>query len=762
MPSALTFPGVYIEQLPSGVRAITGVSTSVTAFVGPAKSGPLNKATRIQSFADFERRFGGLDNKSEMSYAVRQFFMNGGADGYVVRIAKNPLTATCTLEDSAGNDVLLLTAIDQGSAPNAITIAVDHKTSSPGSTFNLVLTRPAGDNPSGGVIEVHQNLSMNKDDSRFAATIITSDSKLVRAERVEPVPGGVANARGVSVSGQLGGVADVSTLIDAKHNTINVSLDGAPPKVVVFDTPANSNAALSNELQQKLEAAFTAAAIEVKVDTEGGTGRRVVITSRLKGEKSSVRVTPGNVNDAARSLMLGTLSGGLETEAAAVMRPVSTPNHARLTGDVIGTATDLNGIPSTRSTLKITLDGTQSTITLVGPNVAGTLVERLGDIATRLQARVREARSANPAYAEFTASVGADGKHLVLESGTRGVSSRISVGTADSDTLADILKLTAASGADTSAAIGADTTLSGGHEEDLDMAQAANAFIGSRANREGIYALEGEDFNLLVLAGVDDAGIISASASYCAERRAFLIVDAPAKAVTPEEMETAITGTDLPKTIDAAVYYPWIKISDPLTNRLRTVPPSGTIAGVFARTDSTRGVWKAPAGTDAVLVGVQGVAYQMTDGENGTLNPHGANCIRNFPVYGPVCWGARTLMGDDQMASEWKYVPVRRLALYLQESLYRGTKWVVFEPNDEPLWSQIRLNIGAFMHTLFRQGAFQGATPREAYFVRCDRETTTQTDINLGIVNIVVGFAPLKPAEFVVIKFQQIAGQIQT
>ncbi len=152
----------------------------------------------------------------------------------------------------------------------------------------------------------------------------------------------------------------------------------------------------------------------------------------------------------------------------------------------------------------------------------------------------------------------------------------------------------------------------------------------------------------------------------------------------------------------------------------------------------------------------------MTDPENGLLNPLGINCLRTFPTFGAVVWGARTMRGADAAADEYKYVPVRRLALFIEESLYRGTKWVVFEPNDEPLWAQIRLNVGAFMHNLFRQGAFQGTTPREAYFVKCDKETTTQNDINLGIVNIAVGFAPLKPAEFVIIKIQQMAGQIQT
>ena len=186
------------------------------------------------------------------------------------------------------------------------------------------------------------------------------------------------------------------------------------------------------------------------------------------------------------------------------------------------------------------------------------------------------------------------------------------------------------------------------------------------------------------------------------------------------------------------------------------------MAGLYSRTDAERGVWKAPAGTDATLRGVSYLEYRLSDQENGVLNPLGINAIRTFGVYGTVAWGARTLVGADQQTSEWKYVPVRRLALYLEESLFEGTKWVVFEPNDEPLWAQIRLNVGAFMHNLFRQGAFQGRTPRDAYFVKCDKETTTQNDINRGIVNIVVGFAPLKPAEFVVIKLTQIAGQIET
>jgi phage tail sheath protein FI len=212
---------------------------------------------------------------------------------------------------------------------------------------------------------------------------------------------------------------------------------------------------------------------------------------------------------------------------------------------------------------------------------------------------------------------------------------------------------------------------------------------------------------------------------------------------------------------NAALYFPTLNEADPLRNgNAGFVAPSGAIAGVYARTDATRGVWKAPAGVDATLNGTQGLSVNLTDAENGVLNPVAINCLRSFTSAGQVVWGARTLAGADQLEDDYKYVPVRRLALYIEESLYRGTQWVVFEPNDEPLWGQIRTSVGSFLQQLFVQGAFQGSSRQNAYFVKCDSETTSQNDINLGIVNIIVGFAPLKPAEFVVIQIQQLAGQV--
>jgi phage tail sheath protein FI len=204
---------------------------------------------------------------------------------------------------------------------------------------------------------------------------------------------------------------------------------------------------------------------------------------------------------------------------------------------------------------------------------------------------------------------------------------------------------------------------------------------------------------------------------------------------------------------NAALYYPWLVVSDPFSNGRITIPPSGHICGIYARSDMIHGVHKAPA--NEIIQGVVGLERRITKGQQEILNPLGINCLREFRSRGIQVWGARTISSDQL----WKYVNVRRLFLYLEESLEKGTQWVVFEPNDEPLWSQIRLNVRTFMQNLFRQGVFRGTTPKEAYFVKCDRETTTDADIDRGIVNILVGFAPLKPAEFVILRIQHLAGQ---
>ncbi len=523
MPVAPTYPGIYIEEISSGVRTITGVATSITAFVGSAPRGPVNEPTTINSFADYERRFGGLSLDSTMSYAVRAFYQNGGSQAVIVRLARSPgsepdasQAATITLPALASPPgELVLVAASVGAWGKSLSAVVDHDTKDKDEAnpalFNLTISEE------GGGIEKFLNVSVDPANARYLPRVLAQGSMLVRVRKGSADQFEIASVRPAE-TGSTGVVADGGR-------------DGGP-------------------------------------------------------------LTP----------------------------------------------------------------------------------------------------------AEFT---------------------------------------------------GGDT----------------------QGTKSGLYALEKADlFNLLCippLAPDEDvtAPLLTDAVLYCQKRRAMLLVDPPSSWTSKQSaIEDLPNYPDLtgPARNHAAIFFPRIKQANPLRDhQIEEFVPCGAVAGVFARTDAQRGVWKAPAGQDAGLVGVPQLSVPLTDAENGDLNVLGINCLRAFPVIGRVVWGARTLEGADRLASEWKYIPVRRTALFIEESLYRGTQWVVFEPNDEPLWSQIRLNVGAFMQNMFRQGAFQGKTPREAYFVKCDKETTTQNDINLGIVNVLVGFAPLKPAEFVILKIQQIAGQIE-
>jgi hypothetical protein len=534
MPTAVTYPGVYIEEVPSGVRTIVGVPTSITAFVGFARRGPVDDPSRIQSWGDYDRRFGGLSQTSTLSYAVQQFFANGGADAIVVRVVHREgagAASTATLTLGAGNKRLVLAAASPGEWANGLRVRIeggdDVREAEPGENADQLFNLRVHD-PASGTREDFLNLNVASSDEVIA---VAEQSQLIRV-----------TALGIGTS------TAVTRRPPDPHGP-------ADPGVDPLDPP------------------------------EGVTGT----------------------------------------------------------------------------------------------------------------------------FTAFTAN-GDDG---------------------------------------------------------ADGTQAADDLIGSDADKEGIYALRDADiFNMLCIPPVtrdgtlDVTAIIGPAAKLCAEERAFLIVDPPDDWDDVAEARDNVDDYAIANRRNAAIYFPRINGPDPLApGTTGTFPPCGAVAGLIARTDGERGVWKAPAGQDATLAGVSALSVALTDGENGQLNPLGINCLRTFEGVGHVVWGARTLDGADRNASEWKYVPIRRLALYIEESLYRGTRWAVFEPNDEPLWSQLRLNIGSFMHDLFRQGAFQGASPREAYFVKCDKETTTQSDRDKGIVNVLVGFAPLKPAEFVVLKISQIAGE---
>ncbi|MBU6398889.1 MAG: phage tail sheath subtilisin-like domain-containing protein [Verrucomicrobia bacterium] len=519
MPVTVSYPGVYIEEIPSAVHTITGVATSIAAFIGWAPKGPTDQAALVQSWTEFQNQFGGLDSRSYLGYAVNQFFANGGQQAYIVRIvwdgtltaASGTPTAAATAAGTVGG-TLSLFARNPGLWGGNLQVVATLQTGNP-SRFSLQVQ----DKTTGQVLENFSNLSTTSTDPQYVVTVIDNDSAYI-----------------------------------------------------TFINPASGT--------------FTAP-----------SGTPTAATVALSGGADGSTLTPGDQN--------------------------------------------------------------------------------------------------------FEVALGSD---------------------------------------------------------------------PTASNDYGLHLLDRVDlFNLLCVPGETDAPTLQHLQTYCRSKRAFSIVDCPRTATIAGLTGTgpvgtgsgSLTGDD---AINSAYYFPWVQAPDPLFgNRPTLFPPCGFVAGIYARTDSERGVWKAPAGIDASLSGLNGLQYTLTDPENGNLNVQAVNCLRQFKVYGDVVWGARTLRGNDQVGSEWKYVPIRRLALFLESSLYAGTQWVVFEPNDEPLWSQIRLNVGAFMQSLFLQGAFQGTTPQQAYFVKCDAEVNPQSSIDRGIVNILVGFAPLFPAEFVVIQIQQMAGQAQ-
>lgn len=311
----------------------------------------------------------------------------------------------------------------------------------------------------------------------------------------------------------------------------------------------------------------------------------------------------------------------------------------------------------------------------------------------------------------------------------------------------------------------------------------ANAQMDGGAGGDTSFVTTGLGALLAQLDGIADAALLvaapdfwaggdnaTAAAEYYAALRSyvdnrpkqdlFYIADLPQQASADTTTAVSDTVTAVRSgsfgTTSTMVGFNWphVVVPDPVgvgrSPRL-VVPPSGFAAGLYARTDARRGVWKAPAGVDATLGGVLGLQHEVLDKHQDDLNPVGINALRAIPGAGTVIWGART----SRPSSEWRYIPVRRTAMFLRKSIYNGIQWAVFEPNDEPLWQALRVTISAFMETQFRNGAFAGATSREAYFVKCDSQTTTEIDRINGVVNVLVGFAPLRPAEFVVVRLQQ-------
>lgn len=646
----VSYPGVYIQEIPSGVRTITSVATSIGAFVDFFPKGPMNEAVQIFGMSDFTRIYGGLDDRSEASYAISQFFLNGGSEAYVVRVTNSATPAVAAAvsaqEEGATANVLNITAANEGEWGNNLRVDIDHDTADPTALFNMTVTLYDGNGARARplVAEKFLNLSVDSANTRFVETVVNDESTLIRVEYDAGAPAGELPAANGTISGDISGLAaaDYNAL---SGQSIDVTFGTMAAVTVTLETWAAGAVTDAWQFRPILERALRQAHTSVAF-----TGARVSVLEY--GTDVRLQVLAGR--------------GGEEYDPAALM-------------------------------------------TFAGASATTLVLTGAGSFANAQQ------------YA-LGLGVGNDSAALI-----------------------------------------------GGAEGEDGDPPGATDIIGTQAvdPHTGMYALDYVDlFNILCLPNAADLGdtemrtVVTTALEYCEARRAFMIVDVPENVNQTQEMKEWLDDHGEFRHQNAAIYFPRPRIPDPENEyRLRAVGPSGTMAGLYARTDASRGVWKTPAGIESLLSGVTDLAVKLTDAQNGTLNPLGINCLRSFPVYGNIAWGGRTLVGADALASDWKYLAVRRLTLMMEESLFRGTKWVVFEGNDEKLWAKIRQNIGAYMMSLFRQGAFAGTDPKQAFYVKCDKETTTQNDINQGIVNIEVGFAPLKPAEFVVIKIQQIAGE---
>lgn len=648
MPVNPTYPGVYLQELPSGARTIAGLPTSITAFVGCFVRGPANVPVRVFNPGDFERNFGGLDRQRETTYGVTQFFQNGGGQALIVRVAPGGVAASVEMLDDAAGVALVATAgqqIGEASADNPglwgnnLRLDVDYAAADPATQFNLTVTEIREDAGRALVVrsETFRNLSMDETLTSHAPPVVNDGSVLIQLTQ------GASTDR-PAVTGTLAGA-------------------GADPSAA---TAGDS-------------------AIDMTV-TIGGAA--VTETLEIAGADM-----PASLPD-ARALLESLIRAARPTE------PMWAQAAVQLMDGRLRVLLGRNG-------------------TDYDPEAVVSFADDTGDLAA----------------------------NLGLAGGA--VTENVQQYRLGSPNAALAFRGAAVAGVD-------------------DTGATAAALAGSRAARSGVFALETADlFNILCIPEaslLDGPGqvtnlnqVMSAAIPYCEERFAFLLIDPAPDVDTPDDAagwldDIATAGM---RHRNAAAYFPRLRIADPLNdNRLRSIGPSGAMAGLYARTDGDFGVFRAPAGIIANLRGVQGVDYRMTDPENGLLNPLGLNAIRIFDNIGTVSWGARTLVGADMLSPDWRYVPVRRTALNIEASLMRGLQFAVFAPNDEPLWAEIRLAANAFMSRLFRQGAFQGASPRDAFFVKCDAETNPQSDIDLGIVNVLVGFAPLKPAEFVVLSLQ--------
>jgi len=797
MAVRVTYPGVYVQEVSSGTRSITGVSTSTALFVGMTPRGPMRSPKRVLDYTTFARTFGEGYSAGELPRQVQQFFVNGGREAWVVRVADGDAAATLALLGSDGSTpVLTLTARDSGGVGNLLRAEVDYETSRPESTFRLILRRLETD-ARGALVEAESetfsDLSMDRNHGRFVERALES-SRLASAKVPSGLDGVLTPFTGYSISGLLydpgtppGDVAtNMRGLLGSDHDQITIRVDGGPPLPVTLGDPTAGTPFSSWETAINAQLASYGTSVTVGVESAGGFVYLVVRSTTGGGH---VEIGPAVSRDAAVILQLGTAQGGLEVHGRALQRPIPTGLVADL-----GMRTAMPWFPRDLGALVASSGGTfdwslgsesGSVAVASGTSFAeggaypipasGPIFGSLLNVRANLAAL-----RTGVATSEWEGRLGEGSLRLHFRRET----------TPDQDTAGSAARLRFTRAGAPVAELNDyfEVRPSGANVARYRFGLTAGGTFhgaGVRGDDGGLPRPDDYDdayqrveravphFTLLVLPRArtatdqqsdSDRGDLWGPASvFCQGRRAFLIVDPRSGWRSREDVmdrTNGVFGYRRGAVGDhAALYWPRLRVAT--SDGLREIDPAGSIAGLMARTDASRGVWKAPAGIEADIRGVRGVEHPLSDEDNGIINQEAVNAIRDFPN-GITSWGARTLAGTASSTNtDYRYVPVRRLALYIEESLYRGLKFAVFEPNAEPLWAQLRMTAGSFMHRLFRQGAFKGAKARDAYFVKVDRETTTADDINQGVVNVVVGFAPVKPAEFVVVTIRQLAGQDQ-
>lgn len=758
-------PGVYIEHVPSGLLAIEAASTSVAAFVGPVRRGPVGAPVFVTSASLFAQQFGALiggsggirdegDDVDKFGHAVNAFFANGGTKAYIVRVAEsgpgntNPLTAATAVmaNPEAPAKGFLLTAKSPGAWANAMmarlrTTDATAAPAVPDTELGYTLQLGVFVDGSFQVLEAFPGLQMAATDAQSIENVVTSRSTLASIEAFD-VPGEIQIS-----SKALQGVPMVLAL-PLKGKKIEIKIGNNAQFPVEFDEDSNDPAAIAAFIRQAArDDPLGSPTFDVTV-TGVSPNQALRLSSGIAGAAGNVSVPAGD----ARTL-LGL--GGDATE-------INETNSAKA----------LQGAPIVLAP-KLALAGKKIEIK-IGDNDKFPIefVEDSDDpdaIAAFIRKAAREHPLGSPDF-EVAVTGPSPQQALRLSSGIAGAAGNVSVPAGNARSALglvgtgvaqqDVTDSTLPTGSSTLEAF-----FDGGADGDTTPSTAAynKVFETLRDYR---------DVSIILLPGFEwtkggDNSVIEAAITHSEfMQNRMVIVDPPrpvgsAVLVSPKDVK----DLGAPTSPYTALYYPWLEVANPFydpdtaANKPKTfqVPPSSFAAGMWARIDGSRGVWKAPAGLEADLRNTQGPTILIGNDLQDNLNDLGINCLR--AIVGPtVIWGARTLA--TKVKPEFRYIPVRRTQSMIGESLYSALQAVVFEPNDHRLWASLRASVGTFMDGLFRAGAFQGAKASEAYYVQCGLGSTmTQGDVDAGIVRVVVGFAPLKPAEFVVVQIKQIVGQ---